>query len=154
MYKALVDIRDRFAIYVDGGPDLKAHGNIADHEYEIERDGDPIARISKRWFRARGSHGVEIDAGEDEALLLAAAVVLESLTDQADPLTARQQPSASLMTRRGDSSRRQRPYELLFILSPVDERALGVCGARGDIRDKTGSTSRNSSPHRTMWSRL
>ena len=30
-------IRDRFAIDVEGGDDLKAHGNIVDHEYEIER---------------------------------------------------------------------------------------------------------------------
>ena len=41
--KALVGIRDRFVIDVEGGPDLKAHGNIVDHEYEIERDGDSVA---------------------------------------------------------------------------------------------------------------
>ena len=81
VHKALVGIRDRFAIDVEGGPDLKAHGNIVDHEYEIERDGDSVARISKRWFRVRDTYGVEINAGEDEALLLAAVVALESLTD-------------------------------------------------------------------------
>ena len=79
VHKALVGIRDRFAIDVEGGSDLKAHGNIVDHEYEIERDGDSVARISKRWFRVRDTYGVEIDAGEDEALLLAAVVALESL---------------------------------------------------------------------------
>ena len=51
VHKALVGIRDRFAIDVEAGSDLKAHGNIVDHEYEIERDGDSVARISKRWFR-------------------------------------------------------------------------------------------------------
>jgi uncharacterized protein YxjI len=81
VHKALVGIRDRFAVDIDDGPDLKAHGNIVDHEYEIERDGDTVARISKRWFRVRDTYGVEIDAGEDEALLLAAVVALESLTD-------------------------------------------------------------------------
>ena len=64
--KALVGIRDRFAIDVDDGPDLKAKGNIVDHEYEIERDGDTVAHISKKWFRVRDTYGVEIDAGEDE----------------------------------------------------------------------------------------
>jgi hypothetical protein len=39
-----------------------------------------VARISKRWFRVRDTYGVEIDAGEDEALMLA-VVALESLTD-------------------------------------------------------------------------
>ena len=71
VHKALVGIRDRFAIDVEGGDDLKAHGNIVDHEYEIERDGDSVARISKRWFRVRDTYGVEINAGEDEPLLLA-----------------------------------------------------------------------------------
>ncbi len=82
VHKALVGIRDRFAIDVEGGPDLKAHGNIVDHEYEIERDGDTVASISKRWFRVRETYGVEIAAGEDTGLVLAMVVALESLTDR------------------------------------------------------------------------
>jgi uncharacterized protein YxjI len=81
VHKALVGIRDRFAIDVDGGEDLKAHGNVLDHEFEIERDGDRVARISKKWFRVRDSYGVEVSAGEDEALLLALVVAIESLSD-------------------------------------------------------------------------
>jgi uncharacterized protein YxjI len=81
VHKALVGLRDRFAIDVDGGADLKAHGNIVDHEYEIKRDGDAVARISKRWFRLRDTYGIEIGAGEDEALVLAAVVALQALTD-------------------------------------------------------------------------
>jgi uncharacterized protein YxjI len=46
--KALVGIRDRFAIEVEHGADMKAHGNVVDHEYEIERDGDSVAKISKK----------------------------------------------------------------------------------------------------------
>ncbi len=42
-------------------PGLKVHGNIGDHEYEIERDGDRVAQISKRWFRVRDTYGVEIE---------------------------------------------------------------------------------------------
>ena len=58
--KALVGIRDRFHIEVEHGKDLKAHGNIVDHEYEIERDGDKVAEVSKKWFRVRDTYGVEI----------------------------------------------------------------------------------------------
>jgi uncharacterized protein YxjI len=76
-----VGIRDRFAIEVEDGEDLKAHGNVVDHEYEIERDGDTVATISKRWFRVRDTYGVEISEGEDAGLLLATVVALESLTD-------------------------------------------------------------------------
>jgi uncharacterized protein YxjI len=81
VHKALVGIRDRFAIDMEGGPDLKAHGNVVDHEYEIERDGDTVARISKKWFRLRDSYGVEIKPGEDEPLMLAVVVAIEALTD-------------------------------------------------------------------------
>ena len=83
VHKALVGIRDRFAIDIEGGPDLKAHGNIVDHEYEIERDGDTVARISKRWFRVRDTYGIEVAQDEDEALVLATVVALEQLTDSA-----------------------------------------------------------------------
>jgi uncharacterized protein YxjI len=80
IHKALVGIRDRFAIDVEHGADLKAHGNVVDHEYEIERDGDTIATISKKWFRVRETYGIEILGGEDEPLLLAVAVALDELT--------------------------------------------------------------------------
>jgi uncharacterized protein YxjI len=80
VHKALIGIRDRFAIDVEHGDDMKAHGNFLDHEYEIERDGDTIATISKRWFRVRESYGVEIVAGEDVPLILAIAVAIDSMT--------------------------------------------------------------------------
>src|SRR3954466_14214544 len=71
VHKALVGIRDRFAIDVEHGTDMKAHGNVVDHEYEIERDGDTVATISKKWFRVRDSYGVDVAAGEDTPLILA-----------------------------------------------------------------------------------
>jgi uncharacterized protein YxjI len=80
VHKALVGIRDRFAIDVENGADLKAHGNVVDHEYEIERDGDTIATVSKKWFRVRESYGVDVAAGEDTALILAITVAIDALT--------------------------------------------------------------------------
>lgn len=80
VHKALVGLRDRFAIDVKGGADMKAHGNIVDHEYQIERDGRTVATISKKWFRVRESYGVEIAEGEDVPLLLAITVAIDSLT--------------------------------------------------------------------------
>src|SRR3954451_16431796 len=80
VHKALVGIRDRFAIDVEHGDDMKAHGNIVDHEYEIERDGDTVATISKKWFRVRESYGVDVAPGEDAPLILAITVAIDSLT--------------------------------------------------------------------------
>ena len=80
VHKALVGIRDRFAIDVEGGADMKAKGNIVDHEYEIERDGDTVAKISKKWFRVRDTYGVDVATGEDAPLILAITVAIDSLT--------------------------------------------------------------------------
>jgi uncharacterized protein YxjI len=79
--KAMVGIRDRFNVEVKHGEDLKVHGNIVDHEYEIERDGHKVAEISKKWFRARDTYGVEIFAEPDDVpLLLAVTVAVDALS--------------------------------------------------------------------------
>jgi uncharacterized protein YxjI len=80
VHKAVVGIRDRYKIDVDGGPDLSAHGNVVDHEYEIERDGDTIATVSKKWFRVRETYGVEIAPDQDDALILAITVAMDSMS--------------------------------------------------------------------------
>ena len=78
--KALVGIRDRFHVEVDGSPDLKVHGNIVDHEYEIERDGDTVATVSKKWFRARDTYGVEVRDPVDAPLALAVTVAVDAMS--------------------------------------------------------------------------
>ena len=78
--KALIGIRDRFKIEVEGGADLTAHGNLVDHEYTIESDGDEVASVSKKWFRVRDTYGVEIKPGQDDALILAITVCVDAMT--------------------------------------------------------------------------
>jgi uncharacterized protein YxjI len=79
--KALVSpLRDRFSIDVEDGEDMEAKGNIVDHEYKIERDGDEIAQVSRRWFRVRDTYGVEITPGQDDALILATVVCIDQMT--------------------------------------------------------------------------
>ena len=77
--KALVGLRDRFHVEVELGKDLKVHGHIADHEYEIERDGDKIAEVSKKWFHLRDTYGVEIEHDADTALVLAVTVAVDAM---------------------------------------------------------------------------
>jgi len=77
--KRLLGIRDHYIIEVDEGDDLKAHGNIVDHEYEIERDGDTVATVSKKWFRVRDSYGVQLADGQDVALILAITVCVDAM---------------------------------------------------------------------------
>ncbi len=81
--KALIGIGDRFVIETDG-KNLKAHGDVVGHEYEIEQDGDKVAEVSKKWFRLRDTYGVEIDADADPALILSIAVAIESFSSVHD----------------------------------------------------------------------
>lgn len=79
--KAMISpLRDRYKVDVAGGDGLDVQGNIVDHEYEIERDGHRIAEVSKKWFRIADTYGVEVAAGEDPALILAIAVVVDSMS--------------------------------------------------------------------------
>jgi len=81
VHKKLIGFRDRYKVEMDGGEDLHAHGNIADHEYEIEKAGDTIATISKKWFKVRDTYGIEILDGEDDVLLLAVTICIDALSD-------------------------------------------------------------------------
>ena len=76
----LTPLRDRFSISVEGGDDMEAKGNIVDHEYKIERGGDDVAEVSRRWFRVRDTYGIEIKPGQDDALLLATAVCIDQMS--------------------------------------------------------------------------
>jgi len=78
--KALVTpLRDRFSIELADGAEMKAKGNIVDHEYKIERDGDTVAEVSKRWFRVRETYGIEIAPGQDDALILAVTACIDEM---------------------------------------------------------------------------
>ncbi len=78
--KALISpLRDRYSVEVEGGNDLEAKGNVVDHEYKIERDGDKVAEISKRWFRVRDTYGIEIADDQNDALIVAVAVCIDQM---------------------------------------------------------------------------
>jgi uncharacterized protein YxjI len=72
-------IRDRWQIDIPGGQNLAAQGNILDHEYTIERGGQKIAEVSKKWFRVRDMYGVEVYGDQDAALALMIAIVIDMM---------------------------------------------------------------------------
>jgi uncharacterized protein YxjI len=81
--KALITpLRERFSIEVEGGDDMEAKGNIVDHEYKIERGGDKVAEVSKKWFRIADTYGVEVAPDQDPVLILAVAAVVDNMTHQ------------------------------------------------------------------------
>lgn len=83
VHKAMITpLRERWSVNVPGGEDISIQGNILDHEYTFERGRQKIAEVSKRWFRVRDTYGVEIDAGEDDALILACTIVVDQMAHQ------------------------------------------------------------------------
>jgi uncharacterized protein YxjI len=79
--KALITpLRERFKVELARGGEYDVKGNIVDHEYKFERDGQEVASVSKRWFRVRDTYGVEIAPGEDDILVLAATVAIDQMT--------------------------------------------------------------------------
>jgi uncharacterized protein YxjI len=72
-------LRHRFVIDVVGGATLEVHGHVGRHKYEIRRGEDIVATISTEWVQGHDRYGVELAAGEDEAMLIAATVAIDGL---------------------------------------------------------------------------
>jgi uncharacterized protein YxjI len=82
--KALITpLRDRYEVRIANGPKLDVQGNILDHEFHINDGRTTIAEISKRWFRVRDSYGIEIAPGQNDVLILAAAVCIDQMSNPA-----------------------------------------------------------------------
>lgn len=73
-----------FTVDVPGPDDYEAKGSILDHEYTFRRGGRVVAEVSKRWFTLRDTYAVEIEEGEDDVLILAAAIVIDQICHDPD----------------------------------------------------------------------
>ena len=84
--KALISpLHHRSVIDLADGSQWEAVGSILDKEFDIQAGGQPIAHISRSWFRIRDSYGVDIAPGQNDALMLAIAVCLDRMHhDEAD----------------------------------------------------------------------
>ncbi|MFO7664437.1 MAG: LURP-one-related family protein [Chloroflexota bacterium] len=77
--KALITpVRERWSVDIPGASDMEVQGNILDHEYKIGN----VAEVSKKWFRIADSYGVEIEPGQDDALILAVAAVIDMMAHE------------------------------------------------------------------------
>jgi uncharacterized protein YxjI len=72
---------ERFTIGVHGAGDMEIEGDLFSHEFTIERDGQTIATISKRWLSMTASYAVDVAPGEDDLLILASVLALDLAVD-------------------------------------------------------------------------
>ena len=83
--KALIaPLRDKWNVKVKGGEDLVVQGSILDHEYAVKQGRKVVAMVSKKWFRLTDTYGVEIDAGQNDILVLAIAVAIDMMAHEVD----------------------------------------------------------------------
>jgi uncharacterized protein YxjI len=77
--QALIDpVSDRWTVKLKG-KDLDVKGNILNYEYSIQQGRNKLAEVSKKWFRLTDSYGVEIEPGQDDALILAITVAVDAM---------------------------------------------------------------------------
>jgi uncharacterized protein YxjI len=73
-------LKHRYLIDLAGGERLEAVGNFRDKDWELTGgDGRIVGRISRQWFRIRDTYGVEVEPGEDDALVIAIAVCIDRI---------------------------------------------------------------------------
>jgi uncharacterized protein YxjI len=72
---------ERFTIDVPGPDDMQISGDLLSHEFTIDRDGQVVATVSKRWLTVTASYAVEVAPGEDDLLILASVLALDLAID-------------------------------------------------------------------------
>ena len=77
---------ERFTIDVQGGGEMEISGDLLSHEFTIDRDGQTVATISKRWLTMTASYAVKVAPGEDDVLILASVLALDLAIDAEQPV--------------------------------------------------------------------
>jgi uncharacterized protein YxjI len=80
--KLFTPFREKFTIDVPGPDDLEMRGDLLDHEYTIERGGEEVAAVSKRWLTIRDTYAVQIAAGQDPLLIIGSVLALDLALDR------------------------------------------------------------------------
>jgi uncharacterized protein YxjI len=73
----LSPVRDCFAVHRGADASWRVSGRVTDYEYQLWEHDLEIAAISRRWFRARDSFGVQVAAGQPDLLVVTVAVCLD-----------------------------------------------------------------------------
>jgi uncharacterized protein YxjI len=72
---------DKFTIKLPGEASYVVRGNFWDHEYSFYRQGRLVAVVSKKLFSWTDAYAIQVVRGEDDLLILAAAVVIDKIKE-------------------------------------------------------------------------
>jgi uncharacterized protein YxjI len=83
--KPLAFVRDVYRAELATGEELEVRGDLIGKEYDIEYDGERLARISRRLLSLRDAYVVDVEREDaDAAMLIAIAVCVDRLTSKED----------------------------------------------------------------------
>ena len=75
--KKIALFNDKYVVNIPGPDNYKVTGNFGNYEYTFTRNGRKVASVSKKFFSWSDTYGIAIAPGEDDILILAAAVVID-----------------------------------------------------------------------------
>lgn len=76
--------REKFTAELADGTEIEITGDFIDKEFVMRLDDEPIAAVSRKWFRIRDTYGVDMSDGADAPLILAIAVCVDRLLEHDD----------------------------------------------------------------------
>ncbi len=82
--QGLFSIGDKFTIKLADGGELKAKGDIIDHDFEVRQENDVVIRASHALVSAHDTYGVQVMPGFPPDLAMALMIALEQVETQ-DP---------------------------------------------------------------------
>lgn len=72
---------EKFTILIPGEADYIVRGDFLDHEYAFYRHDRLVALVSKKLFSWTDSYAIQVVRGEDDLLILAAAVIIDKIKE-------------------------------------------------------------------------
>lgn len=74
----------QFTLDVPGPNDYSITGSFWQHEFEFNRSGRTVARVSKKLWSWSDSYGVDIVDGEDDVAILCTCIVIDQILHDGD----------------------------------------------------------------------
>ena len=80
--KAFINILGQsFTIDIAGDGELRAHGDVLNHEFEIRAGDAVVATVSKQWFASEFMYGIAIAPGGDDVVMLCIAIAVDEMSE-------------------------------------------------------------------------
>ena len=74
-------LSQHFTVDIAGDGELRAQGDILNHEFQITAGNQVVATVSRQWFVGDFMYGIAIAPGQDEVLMLCIAIAIDEMSE-------------------------------------------------------------------------